>query len=314
MQTKLIYRFPNDSIIEKRGIFKQLNSPESFEGFIISDFEGSNFYGFFENESGEQISDKETPIVISQSAYCDLANEFIHYLQDSDIGKAVLSRIKQVDFDETERVNLFHKLASKYPNTFCYSFDSPSLGKWIGATPEILMKIERGRGHTISLAGTKPAGDTTKWGEKEKHEQRLVTDFIYEELMVVCEDVSVSKQTELIAGPVKHLVNHFNFYVRNENQWNLIKRLHPTPAVSGFPRNEALKCINNFEPHNRDFYAGIIGWKTNTHTQLFVNLRSAEIIKNNLFLYVGGGLTQNSDPQSEWEETENKARTILNLV
>lgn len=311
MQTTLIYRFPNDSIVEKKGVFKQLNHPESFEGFIISDFEGNNFYGFYENEFGEQLSDKETPIVISKSSYCDLAHEFIHYLQDADIGKAVLSRVKQIDFKEQDRLSLFYKLADKYPNTFCYSFDSPLLGKWIGATPETLIKIEEGRGQTMSLAGTKPVDNNSEWGEKEMHEQQLVTDFIHEELMTVCENIIVFERKELIAGPVKHLVNHFNFNVKEENQWNLIQRLHPTPAVSGFPRNEALKCIENFEPHNRSFYAGIIGWKTYFNTKLFVNLRSAQLIENRMYLYVGGGLTQKSIPEDEWEETENKSKTLL---
>lgn len=311
MQTTLIYRFPNDSIVEKKGIFKQLNHPESFEGFIISDFEGNNFYGFYENESGEELSVKEIPIVISKSAYCDLAHEFIHYLQDAGIGKAVLSRVKQIDFKEQDRLSLLYKLADKYPNTFCYSFDSPSLGKWIGATPETLIKIEEGRGQTMSLAGTKPVDNTSRWGEKEMHEQQLVTDFIHEELLAVCENVIVSERKELSAGPVKHLVHHFNFDVTEEKQWDLIQHLHPTPAVSGFPRNKALKCIADFEPHNRHFYAGMIGWKTNSHTYLFVNLRSAQIMTNKLYMYVGGGLTQQSIPEDEWEETENKAKTLL---
>jgi isochorismate synthase len=311
VQTLLIYRFPNNSIIEKKGIFKQLDNPELFEGFIISDFEGNNFYGFYENESGEELSVKEGPIVISQSAYFDLAHEFIHYLQNFNIGKAVLSRVKQVDFQEQDRLNLFYKLIDKYPNAFCYSFDSPSLGKWIGATPETLIKIEEGIGQTMSLAGTKPVSDTSKWGEKEIYEQQLVTDFIKEELTAVCDSVSVSERDELIAGPVKHLIHRFSFYVSQKEQWNLIQRLHPTPAVSGFPRTKALKCIENFEPHNRAFYAGIIGWKTNFQTNLFVNLRSAQIMDNKLYLYVGGGLTQQSVPESEWEETENKAKTLF---
>lgn len=314
MQTTLIYRFPNDIITEKQGVFRKLNKPESFEGFIISDFEGNNFYGFYENESGEQSVAKEIPIVISKSAYCDLAHEFIHYLQDFNIGKAILSRVKDIDFEEHNRLKLFYKLAEKYPTAFCYSFDSPFLGKWIGATPETLIKIEEGRGQTMSLAGTKPVDNNAGWGKKEIHEQQLVTDFIYEELLALCENVIVSDRKELIAGPVKHLAHHFNFNVKQKNQWSLIQRLHPTPAISGFPRDKALKCIDDFEPHKRDFYAGMIGWKTNSQTNIFVNLRSAQIMKNKLYMYVGGGLTQQSVPEDEWEETENKAKTIVELL
>lgn len=312
MQTILTYRFPNEQIIEKKGAFRKLDHPGSFEGFIVSDFEGVNFYGFFENEKEKvQREQFEQPIVLSKSAYCDLAFEFIHYLQDRNIGKAILSRIKRVDFHEDRRLELFRKLSHKYPKTFCYTFDSPLLGKWIGATPETLVKIEEGRGITMSLAGTKSVEDNSDWGEKEIYEQQLVTDFIRGELVAVCENVRVSERQELIAGPVKHLVHYFDFDVTSGKQWNLIQNIHPTPAVSGFPRTEALKCIADFEPHNRSFYAGIIGMKSGNKTHLFVNLRSAQILKNQLYLYLGGGLTQQSNPESEWEETENKAKTLL---
>lgn len=310
MQTTLTYRFPQNSIVRQQGVFKKIEEPELFEGFIISDFEGKNFYGFFENETGEIVSEIEKPIVISQSAYCDLATEFIHYLQDLDIGKAVLSRVKQADL-KTNQEELFLSFTERYPNAFCFSFQSPSLGNWIGATPETLVKIEDQKGFTMSLAGTKAANDTTPWGEKEIHEQQLVTDFIQNELSAVCESVNLSDRDELIAGPVKHLVHRFEFEINSEKQWELIQNLHPTPAVSGFPRQKALKCIYNFEPHKRLFYAGIIGIKSPTKTHLFVTLRTAQIIENQIFVYVGGGLTQQSSPESEWDETERKSFTIL---
>lgn len=314
LQTVLTYRFPGEPVIEKTGTFRKLDNPALFEGFIVSDFEGVNFYGFFEGEAGEEIPAIELPVVIGKSAYCDMANEFIHHLRVHNIGKAVLSRIKYVEFDEGQRLDLFRKLAERFPCAFCYSFDSPLLGKWIGATPETLTRIEAGRGETMSLAGTKPVLDTTGWGEKEEHEQQLVTDFLYRELSSICRDVHVSEREELIAGPVKHLVNHFGFMIDMNDQWQLIQAIHPTPAVSGFPRPEALKCIMRFEPHDRRLYAGIIGEISLSKTNLFVNLRSAQILDNGLYVYVGGGLTQQSDPESEWQETENKSKTILDLV
>lgn len=314
MHTKLTYRFPNGEVVSKTGVFKSLVNPEKFEGFILSDFEGCKFFGFYENEEDEQEDNQDAPIVISESAYCSLAHEFIHYLQDHSIGKAVLSRVKHVNFDASDRLELFHRLIEKYPAAFCYTFDSPSLGTWIGATPETLVKIESGRGETMSLAGTKSAQDNAEWGSKEQHEQQLVTDFISGQLKESCENIEVFERKELIAGPVKHLVHQFQFEVKQENQWQLISNLHPTPAVSGFPRIDALKCIELFEPHSRKFYAGIIGYLSTKKTHLFVNLRSAEIQNNDLFLYVGGGLTQQSIPEDEWLETENKAKTITQLL
>lgn len=314
MQTHLTYRLPNQPIVKKVGVFKKLDSPEMFEGFIVSNFEGTEFFGFFEDEINELQTIRDTPVVISQSAYIDLANEFIHYLQDHLIGKAVLSRVKKVEFNEANLNDFFLQLTEKYPKAFCYFFDSPLLGKWFGATPETLIKIEQGSGETMSLAGTKTTSDILPWGEKEQIEQQLVTDFIASELSRFCSKVTVSQRQELIAGPVKHLVHFFNFEIEAQNQWKLIQSLHPTPAVSGFPKDKAMNCISNFEPHDRLFYAGIIGLKSVDRTNLFVNLRSGQVIENQLYLYLGGGLTQHSISESEWDETENKSKTILNLM
>lgn len=312
MQSTLTYRLPGSPIVEKKGCFRKLDEPGLFEGFIVSDFEGQQLYGFYEGVSGEETVEQEHPVVISKSAYCDMAHEFIHYLQDHAIDKAILSRVKQVDFT-SNLPTFFEKLVEKYPHAFCYYFESPSLGTWIGATPETLVEIKEGRGTTMSLAGTKPVDDGSDWGEKEVHEQQLVTDFIRGQLLELCEEVQESERGELIAGPVKHLVHHFTFEVAASQQWTLIRNLHPTPAVSGYPREKALECIAGLEAHDRKFYAGIIGL-TGTHTHLFVNLRSAQLLNKQLFLYVGGGLTQQSDPESEWNETENKAKTLLNLI
>lgn len=314
LQTKLSYRFPNGEIQHKVGAFKLLDDPSSFDGFLVSNFEGTASYGFFENAVDEHVKQVNKPIVISESAYLDLAHEFIHYLQDHTIGKAILSRVKEVAFSEEQQFFLFQKLADAYPNAFCYAFDSPLLGKWIGASPEILVDIVSGEGKTMSLAGTKPATDESAWGEKELKEQQMVTDFISEQLIESTLDVEVSERTELIAGPVKHLVHYFKFTVAPNQQWNLVRKLHPTPAVSGFPRQKALQCIENFEPHERELYAGVIGVKSMNRTRLYVNLRSARIGEGNLYLFVGGGLTQSSIPKDEWVETENKSRTLTRFL
>lgn len=314
VQSTLTYRLPGSPVVEKKGCFRKLDNPNLFDGFIVSDFEGQHLYGFYEGAFDEETAEQELPVVISKSAYFDIANEFIHYLQDHTIDKAILSRVKQVDFGSNQPMIFFSKLVEKYPHAFCYFFESPSLGTWVGATPETLVKIEEGRGVTMSLAGTKPAGDGSAWGAKELHEQQLVTDFIRGQLLEMCAEVRESDRGELIAGPVKHLVHHFTFDIAAFKQWELIRKLHPTPAVSGYPRDKALKCIAELEAHDRKFYAGIIGLTSAKTTSLFVNLRSAELLNNQLYLYLGGGLTQQSDPESEWNETENKAKTLLDLI
>jgi isochorismate synthase len=96
--------------------------------------------------------------------------------------------------------------------------------------------------------------------------------------------------------------------------WEIAKDLHPTPAVSGTPRKDALDWIRSEEKHERQFYAGIIGSMDEHSMNLYVNLRCAQIIGSDIYLYVGGGFTADSIPEKEWEETENKSKTLLNLL
>ena len=90
-------------------------------------------------------------------------------------------------------------------------------------------------------------------------------------------------------------------------------KLHPTPAVSGLPQKEAIELIDSIEEHERSLYAGCIG-VLGDRTDLFVNLRCAQLIENEYFLYLGGGFTKDSIAKKEWQETENKSRTLLDIL
>ncbi len=119
------------------------------------------------------------------------------------------------------------------------------------------------------------------------------------------------------AGNVVHLKTQYNLSKeQTENKvGELIAGLHPTPAVCGLPRNKSYELIRKVEKHERGFYSGFIGpWNLSGDSQLFVNLRCAEIYSDKLSLYVGGGLTAESKPEDEWQETVKKSQTLLSVV
>ncbi|HLV50467.1 MAG TPA: chorismate-binding protein, partial [Flavobacterium sp.] len=95
---------------------------------------------------------------------------------------------------------------------------------------------------------------------------------------------------------------------------NLIQNLHPTPAVCGLPKKEAFDFIWENEGYNREFYTGFIGIEKENMKDYFVNLRCAQIFQNQIQIYVGGGITAESNPEKEWEETELKSGTIGNAL
>ena len=94
----------------------------------------------------------------------------------------------------------------------------------------------------------------------------------------------------------------------------ILSALHPTPAVGGYPKELAMEWIRRVEPHERRYYGGYLGPMFGEHVRLFVNLRCMEVDDSRLRLYVGGGLTDKSDPESEWKETEAKAQTLLSII
>ena len=110
---------------------------------------------------------------------------------------------------------------------------------------------------------------------------------------------------------VKHLISYLSFLLKYNTQLSeLIHSLHPTPAVCGIPLESSRNYILKNEGYNRDFYAGYIGLETPDFDKYFVNLRCARLYNNGALLFVGGGITAQSNPQKEWTETELKAKFI----
>lgn len=315
MLDKVTYCLPGSVEVELIGHFVPLDSLKSFKGLIVSNFEGNQLFGFVENsDSKHDLIYAKLPFVCTKLEYLNAANSMIDFLKENKFSKVILSRIKKVSLGDMSQAQLFNGLLRNYSKAFVYSIESSVLGNWTGATPERLIEYKNGIGKTVSLAGTKVCSNNEIWGEKEKLEQVYVTDFVEEKLAKYTNKVQRSEMKVLIAGPVKHLVTTFDFEIDQSKVLNLAQDLHPTPAVSGFPRKESMDMIASTEKHERRLYAGIIGLINHGDIHLFVNLRSCQIIDNDAYLYVGGGLTTDSVPELEWEETENKALTILNVL
>lgn len=317
MIESLKYRIPGNSTIELEGSFSALQSWNNFNGFVFSNFEGTEFYGF----STENVAVKKTstvypklPFIISKDVYLKDAKDLIEQLRSKKMDKVILSRVKKVNLDELSQDDVYQRLLEKYPAAFVYSIKSNIVGNWVGATPERLINCKDRIGKTVSLAGTKLSSDENEWGEKERLEQLYVTDFIEDKLKKYAKNIERGETKDRIAGPVKHLITEFNFEIDSSQALDLVLDLHPTPAISGMPRPESMQLIKTIERHNRSLYAGIIGLIQNTELNLFVNLRSCQIIDGNAYLYVGGGFTIDSIPELEWSETENKALTIINVL
>ncbi len=237
---------------------------------------------------------------------------------DTDFSKGVLARTKEICLDNNfSAFDLLEKLKTLMPKAFCFIVNTPQSGMWMGATPERLLKIKENKGYTCALAGTLPAESNLEWSEKEIVEQRFVDYYISEKLTKIgINNFTKSELKTIKSGTVKHLLTDFNFEIKNEKDIvKIIDTLHPTPAVCGMPLAKAKNAIKKYENTPRSYYSGYLGTiNIDKESQLFVNLRSMQVHKNSATLYVGAGITEGSVPEKEWEETEVKAKTLLNAI
>ncbi|WP_417611982.1 isochorismate synthase [Owenweeksia hongkongensis] len=289
--------------------------------FRFSSFEGHEEVNLKMNQTDDESFTSENFggqhfNIPTHKEYVKLVENTVAHIRKNDLGKIVMSRPQRFD-KVIEPVLVFKKLVEVYPKACVYLFTHPEVGTWMGATPETLLSKKGDVLKTMSLAGTQKKGEEDKFTGKEKVEQALVTDYITEILNAENGVEGVKAEGPIIAeaGNIVHLKTAIEATVQGSfNLSTLIKKLHPTPAVAGFPKKEALEFIKKNEQYKRSFYAGYFGLNQGTEAHYFVNLRCMQVFHDSVVLYAGGGITKDSNPQAEWEETENKMQTLLRVL
>lgn len=259
---------------------------------------------------------EDIPTETSFETYSANFKSYQHAFANTEVKKAILSRLKHLTIPvEFDLLAYFERLESAHANALVYIILHPTEGLWIGATPEILISRKGNKYTTVSLAGTQQIRDSSYfWGEKEKQEQEFVSAHIRESLTKNgINNFTESGPTTTEAGSVAHLKTIFQFE-RGDKDFeflNIADQLHPTPAISGTPVDKAIELINSTENHSRQLYTGYLGRISTQSIDLYVNLRCMQVFPSKMVLYLGGGITQGSQLEAEWDETEQKAKTLL---
>jgi isochorismate synthase len=258
--------------------------------------------------------------------FTQLVREAVKAIQHKKVEKVVPARTKTISLPSNFNLsNTLLSLIESYPNAFINFFHLPKVGTWIGASPETLIETKGDDFYTMSLAGTQKAnGDnplkSVAWTQKEIEEQALVTRYI-----VSCfKKIRLREYEEhgpktVLAGNLLHLRSDFEINMQETGFPDLgsimLSLLHPTSAVCGMPRSEAHDFLQQFEGFDRSFYSGFMG-PVNIQgiTSIYVNLRTASLHNNQATLYAGAGVTEDSDPEKEWEETELKCQIIGKFI
>ncbi len=265
---------------------------------------------------------KTENMVVVKTTYLQQLQYLVQRMKDGEVQKAVLSRVLEKPLLQYFDFEVFFEMFQQsYPRAFVYLFYLPGKGLWAGATPETLLSRNGNFYETMALAGTQKCHGNRKtihWDKKEKEEQAFVSRFVEEQIRHLhIKNFERYPEETIFAGDLAHICTRFAIPVAalEEKTGQLVSLLHPTPAVCGLPKEKAWQIIAETETHTRRFYTGFLGpWQMENHSHLFVNLRCAEFMEKKMNLYVGGGLTADSNPENEWQETEDKADTILSVV
>lgn len=252
--------------------------------------------------------------------YKDKFEIFHRELEKGQIKKLVLSRTfdkdKKEDFSAGE---IFRKACVKYPSNFIFLCNTPLSGTWFGCSPESLLSGEKNNWKTDALAGTQDISTVQNgifWDDKNQLEQNIVVEYMKSQLLKAGLKSECGEAKTIKSGSLVHLRSELRFQTdENFDIGKTLSLLHPSPAVCGFPKEEAFRFILENEGYDRKYYSGFLGYMDTEHrTDLFVNLRCAQIFSNKLRLYAGGGILTSSELTSEWEETEYKLQTILSIL
>lgn len=294
-------------------LYTEVNHSSQENAFIV-DCNGKTSYFKSISTTDElnplETTDIEPPFVATNDDYMEMFGKCIDAIKSNRIDKIILSRILKYDLPAKPIENIYINLCEAYSNAACYLYNGKS-GQWMGASPELLAATLNGVTKSVSLAGTLPM-DSGEWGTKEKNEQKIVTDAISEAYNNLGKLTTVDGPHEVVAGKVRHLKTYLEGEISNHSEF--IQEIHPSPAISGFPKAAAINEINNIERHQRSLYTGYFNIEIDGSQYAYVNLRCMQIIDNSAYLYLGGGITIDSDRDLEWKETEHKAQTLLQVI
>jgi menaquinone-specific isochorismate synthase len=245
---------------------------------------------------------------------------------DLDLDKIVLARRSTLTFNgNIQPQSLLLALQPHHDRSYHFCFQIDPNTAFIGTSPERLYYRQDRVLKTEAIAGTLERGassqldrelsDRLRNSPKDIHEHQLVVNNLQTILAELCNSSGLERElTILKLNKVQHLYTQFQGTLKSHlTDAEILPKLHPTPAVGGFPRELALALIRELEPFDRGWYAAPVGWLGYDDAEFAVAIRSGAIDGNRLLLFAGAGIVRGSQAAEEWAEVENKIRHFTDL-
>ncbi len=246
------------------------------------------------------------------------------YIFDGDIMQVVLSQRISMPYSATP-LALYRALRALNPSPYMFHFDFGDFHV-VGASPEILVRLEEGMVTLRPIAGTRPRGKTREedvalerdllGDAKERAEHLMLMDLGRNDVGRVASVGSVRVTDNMMVERYSHVM-HIVSNVEGQLQPGMdaiavLRATFPAGTVSGAPKVRAMEIIDELEPSKRGIYAGAVGYLGfDGNMDLAIAIRTAVIRDGTLFVQAGAGIVADSVPLSEWVETQNKARAVL---
>ncbi|MCK9487047.1 MAG: isochorismate synthase [Dehalococcoidia bacterium] len=260
---------------------------------------------------------------MNRSRWLDSVARIAAQVREGAYEKAVLASTQRLAADHPISVGAaLARLRENYPNCHLFTMTADD-ATFLGASPELLVSLTDGRVHALGLAGSLARGETPEDDErlgaellasaKDRIEHESVVRAIRERLAPVTDELHAPNAPRLRKlRNIQHLSTDITGHVRpGVDVLDLVQRLHPTPAVCGWPTEVAREVIQDHEDFDRGWYAGPVGWMDATGDGEFaVGLRSAVVRGSHAWLFAGNGIMGDSDPESELAEVQWKFRPL----
>jgi len=276
-----------------------------------------------------QTQYRKVPQVLARIDYPDKdgwQDAFEAIEQNETFEKIVLARKSVFDFDVALRSDaLLKHLKERTPDCYHFCFQFSTNSAFLGATPERLYRRYQRMIETEAIAGTRPRGKDLAQDQKYEHqllnspkdsiEHQYVVDAINTTLKPLCATLQQENKFSLqkLRGS-QHLITRFNGKLNEKiTDQDIIEALHPTPAVGGFPTEDAMRAIGELEPFDRGWYAGPVGYVGYNKSEFAVAIRCGLIQGDQLSLYAGAGIVSGSTADDEWDEIENKISNFIKV-
>ncbi|GGJ99689.1 isochorismate synthase MenF [Lentibacillus kapialis] len=249
------------------------------------------------------------------------------YIKQHHADKIVLARELQVKLsDEAHITPILRGLIETQTNSYVFAFERGE-DCFLGASPERLVKQDKDKVLSTCLAGTAPRGKTQKedariansllHDEKNRSEHDFVVKMIRQSMDHYCFNVDVPEKP--VIYPLKNLQHLYTPVTATLRKWHsifdIIGKLHPTPALGGVPREKSLAFIRNHERLDRGWYGAPVGWlDSNFNGEFAVGIRSGLVQGDQVSLFAGCGIVRDSDPEEEYDETNIKFMPMLSVL